>query len=90
MGAMVAFICPMVLISEGLSHFVILFQVSEQFFPHVSIGYKDPRVTLHIGDGRISPFYSLLLNLFIISALNSCLHKFLLSLCRSCFFESSS
>ncbi|KAI8527136.1 hypothetical protein RHMOL_Rhmol12G0052300 [Rhododendron molle] len=25
--------------------------VSEQFFPHVSIGYKDPRVTLHIGDG---------------------------------------
>ncbi|KAF7123957.1 hypothetical protein RHSIM_Rhsim12G0047600 [Rhododendron simsii] len=25
--------------------------VSERFFPHVSIGYKDPRVTLHIGDG---------------------------------------
>ncbi|KAJ7953641.1 Spermidine synthase [Quillaja saponaria] len=25
--------------------------VSKQFFPHVAVGYEDPRVTLHIGDG---------------------------------------
>ncbi|URD97734.1 Spermine/spermidine synthase [Musa troglodytarum] len=25
--------------------------VSKQFFPHLAVGYEDPRVTLHIGDG---------------------------------------
>ncbi|GMP58034.1 hypothetical protein CsSME_00021856 [Camellia sinensis var. sinensis] len=25
--------------------------VSKQFFPHVAIGYEDPRVKLHVGDG---------------------------------------
>ncbi|CAL9766283.1 unnamed protein product [Musa acuminata subsp. burmannicoides] len=25
--------------------------VSKQFFPHLVVGYEDPRVTLHIGDG---------------------------------------
>lgn len=26
-------------------------QVSKQFFPDVAVGFEDPRVTLHIGDG---------------------------------------
>lgn len=34
----------------------MLFQVYKQFFPDIAIGYKDPRVTLHIGNGTISSF----------------------------------
>ena len=30
---------------------IFQFQVSKQFFPDVAIGYEDPRVTLHVGDG---------------------------------------
>lgn len=30
-----------------------LFQVAKQFFPNVAIGYEDPRVKLHVGDGMI-------------------------------------
>lgn len=26
-------------------------QVSKEFFPRVAVGYEDPRVTLHVGDG---------------------------------------
>jgi len=26
-------------------------QVSKQFFPHLAVGFEDPRVSLHIGDG---------------------------------------
>ncbi|XP_074572917.1 spermidine synthase 1-like [Curcuma longa] len=29
----------------------MVIDVSKQFFPHLAVGYKDPRVTLHIGDG---------------------------------------
>lgn len=29
------------------------FQVAKQFFPNVAIGYEDPRVKLHVGDGMI-------------------------------------
>ncbi|KAG7012824.1 hypothetical protein SDJN02_25577, partial [Cucurbita argyrosperma subsp. argyrosperma] len=28
-----------------------ILQVSKEFFPRVAIGYEDPRVTLHVGDG---------------------------------------
>lgn len=31
-----------------------MLQVSKQFFPAVAVGYEDPRVTLHIGDGMIN------------------------------------
>lgn len=34
-----------------------MFQVSKQFFPRVAIGYEDPRVTLNVGDGKISLFF---------------------------------
>lgn len=34
--------------------FYFLFQVSKQFFPDVAVGYDDPRVALHIGDGTSS------------------------------------
>ncbi|KAL6999835.1 spermidine synthase [Sarracenia purpurea var. burkii] len=30
---------------------VMVFQVSKQIFPHVAVGFEDPRVTLHVGDG---------------------------------------
>lgn len=30
-----------------------LWQVSKQFFPHLAVGFEDPRVNLHIGDGEI-------------------------------------
>ncbi|GFZ00085.1 spermidine synthase [Actinidia rufa] len=29
----------------------VLREVSKQFFPHVAVGYEDPRVKLHVGDG---------------------------------------
>ena len=45
-----------------------VFQVSKKFFPDVSVGYEDPRVTLHIGDGMncffLVPLFSSLANLF--------------------------
>ncbi|ONM20484.1 Spermidine synthase 2 [Zea mays] len=28
-----------------------ILQVSKQFFPHLAVGFEDPRVSLHIGDG---------------------------------------
>lgn len=28
------------------------FQVSKKFFPKLAIGFEDPRVSLHIGDGE--------------------------------------
>ena len=27
------------------------FQVAKEFFPDVAVGFEDPRVNLHIGDG---------------------------------------
>lgn len=47
------------------SHTMLLFQVSKEFFPDVAIGYEDPRVTLHIGDGKIY-FYFLPISHFLI------------------------
>lgn len=38
----------------------LLFQVSKQFFPDVAVGFEDPRVNLHIGDGMIIDFLFLL------------------------------
>lgn len=32
-------------------------QVAKQFFPDVAVGYEDPRVTLHIGDGIIKMLF---------------------------------
>ncbi|GJN07675.1 hypothetical protein PR202_ga25523 [Eleusine coracana subsp. coracana] len=29
----------------------VLREVSKQFFPHLAVGFEDPRVSLHIGDG---------------------------------------
>ena len=29
-----------------------IMQVSKQFFPHLAVGFEDPRVSLHIGDGQ--------------------------------------
>lgn len=31
--------------------YVLSFQVSKEYFPDVAVGYEDPRVKLHIGDG---------------------------------------
>lgn len=31
-------------------------QVSKQYFPDVAVGYDDPRVKLHIGDGMVNFF----------------------------------
>lgn len=28
-----------------------MFQVSKKFFPELAIGFDDPRVHLHVGDG---------------------------------------
>lgn len=33
---------------QGWCHF----QVYKQFFPDVAVGYEDPRVTLHVRDGK--------------------------------------
>ncbi|KAL6996108.1 hypothetical protein U1Q18_006247 [Sarracenia purpurea var. burkii] len=38
--------------------FFCLQQVSKQFFPHVAVGFEDPRVTLHVGDGSSPPLLS--------------------------------
>ncbi|KAL5712756.1 spermidine synthase [Ranunculus cassubicifolius] len=36
----------------GLSNVIsLLCWVSKQFFPDLAVGYQDPRVTLHVGDG---------------------------------------
>lgn len=37
-----------------------LYQISKQYFPEVAVGYEDPRVNLHIGDGMISSFFFLI------------------------------
>jgi spermidine synthase len=37
-----------------LQQLKFIFQVSKQFFPKMAVGFEDPRVTLHIGDGMIS------------------------------------
>lgn len=43
-------------------------QVSKQYFPDVAVGYDDPRVNLHIGDGMInhSNFFSSIVLLFLV------------------------
>lgn len=35
----------------NLNNLDVYLQVSKQFFPSVAVGYEDPRVSLHIGDG---------------------------------------
>lgn len=39
-------------------HSTSALQVSKQFFPDVAVGYDDPRVNLHIGDGIFTNFSS--------------------------------
>lgn len=38
--------------SKSVNNYVSFFQVSKQYFPNVAVGYDDPRVSLHIGDGN--------------------------------------
>lgn len=51
----------------NLSLPVCVFQVSKEFFPDVAVGYVDPRVTLHVGDGVNFHF---LMNTFFSSSLS--------------------
>lgn len=40
------------------------FQVSKEFFPDVAIGYEDPRVKLHIGDGIRASYPVITIHIF--------------------------
>ncbi|CAN4124250.1 unnamed protein product [Withania somnifera] len=67
-------------------------EVAKQFFPDVAVGYEDPRVNLHIGDGTINDFVillTLLLVLIIVHLLTYVLGVFFFScFCRSCFLKN--
>lgn len=55
-------------INNYVSVLASVFQVSKQFFPRVAIGYEDPRVTLNVGDGKISLFFFCLILPFLFLA----------------------
>ncbi|KAG6496576.1 hypothetical protein ZIOFF_044444 [Zingiber officinale] len=43
--------------SSNLSPLFVKY-VSKQFFPKMAVGYEDPRVNLHVGDGKPFPIFS--------------------------------
>lgn len=42
----------------------IIFQVYKKYFPGIAIGYEDPRVTLHVKDGKLATTSLWLLGFF--------------------------
>jgi len=41
-------------------------QVCKEFFPNLSIGYKDPRVRLNVGDGMLQSWYLVVFYMIVI------------------------
>lgn len=33
---------------------ILVLQVSKKFFPELAVGFEDPRVKLHVGDGKLN------------------------------------
>lgn len=62
-------------------------QVSKEFFPRVAVGYEDPRVNLHIGDGICSIIFSTSPSFCLISQLHLLM---CFSCCRRCISEGCS
>jgi spermidine synthase len=41
-------------------------QVCKEFFPNLSMGFKDPRVRLHVGDGMLKIWYLVVFSMIMI------------------------